>query len=93
MGLTISCNPCPALPCPVLPCPPRPHGLGTWPGGRVDGWLAWAGLGGWIEWKGEWVGGWVEGSTSGQEWSPSPEYRCFSPHQAKRGLGLETRCG
>lgn len=33
--------PCPALPCRALPL--RPHGLDTCLGGRLDGWLAWAG--------------------------------------------------
>lgn len=94
VGLTISCNPCPALPCPVLPCPalscpaapsPRVGYLLGWTDGRL------AGLG-WVDRLNGRVGWWVDGRLNvGSGMEPSPEHRCFSPHQAKRGLGLETR--
>lgn len=89
VGLTINCDPCPgpALPCPgARPVPTRR--LGNCLAGRLAGWQA-----GWTDCMEGWASGWVEGSTSGQEWSPAQSTRCFSPHQAKRGLGLETRVG
>lgn len=86
VGLTISCNPCPALPCPAAPSP-RVGYLPGWTVGRLAG-LGWVGgLNGRVGW-------WVDGRLNvGSGMEPSPEHRCFSPHQAKRGLGLETRVG
>lgn len=82
--------PCPALFCPVLPAPTVPTGwIPAW-GGRLDGWLGWAGLGGWIEWKGVCVGvcGWIEGSTSGQEWSPAQRAPLFLTSSGKTRVGI-----
>lgn len=83
VGLTISCNPCPALPAPS----PRVGYLAGWTVGRL------AGLG-WLGGLNGRVSGWVDGRLNvGSGMEPGPEHRCFSPHQAKRGLGLETRVG
>lgn len=59
-----------------------------WTVGRLDG-LAW-----WTDWMEGRVGGWVDGRVNvGSGMEPAQSTRCFSPHQAKRGLGLETRVG
>lgn len=89
--------PCPALPCSALSCPPRPSPRVGYLLG-VDGWtVGWAGLG-WVDGLNGrvcvWV--WVDGSKAqrrARNGAQPREHRCFSPHQAKRGLGLETRVG
>lgn len=81
--------PCPALPCPALSCPAAPSPRVGYLLGWTDGRLA--GLG-WVDRLNGRVGWWVDGRLNvGSGMEPSPEHRCFSPHQAKRGLGLETR--
>lgn len=85
----LPCPALPALPCSALPAPTVPTGwIPAW-GGRLDGWLGWAGLGGWIEWKGVGGCGWIDGRLNvGPGMEPSPVSTAVS-HLIRQNAGWD----
>ena len=88
VGLTISCNPCPALPCCPAALPARPHALDACLVGRLDGWTAGRfGLVDGLDGRASgWVGGW-KGQRRVRN-GASPEHPLFLTSSGKTRVGI-----